>query len=247
MKPILTVECVGKSFGERRVLSSASLRAVPGELRILLGRNGIGKSTLLKIAAGLIAPDTGSIHFDGRAHLSVRLRDMAADGLFYLPDHDLLSTAFTVRHQLAMIRRQFRGGDIEEAAERMGVGAHIDKRPNQLSGGERRRAEVAAVFVRKPRCLLADEPYRGVAPKDAEDLTKAFAVLASSGVAIVITGHDVPTLLDAADHVTWCTSGTTYELGPPAIAIRNEAFRRDYLGTWFHSPLDPVPGLRQTT
>jgi ABC-type multidrug transport system ATPase subunit len=234
--PLLTVECVGKSFGERRVLSSASLRAVPGELRILLGRNGIGKSTLLKIAAGLIAPDTGSIHFDGRSHLAVRLRDLAADGLFYLPDHDLLSTAFTVRQQLEMIRRQFRGGDIEHAAERMGVVGHIDKRPQQLSGGERRRAELAAVFVRKPRCLLADEPYRGVAPKDAEDLTAAFSALAADGVAIVVTGHEVPTLLGAADHVTWCTSGTTYELGPPAVATQNEAFRRDYLGTWFQSP-----------
>jgi ABC-type lipopolysaccharide export system ATPase subunit len=119
----------------------------------------------------------------------------------------------------------------------MGVAAQVDRRPHQLSGGERRRAEVAAVFVRKPRCLLADEPYRGVAPNDAEDLTKAFSALASSGVAIVVTGHEVPTLLDAADHVTWCTSGTTYELGPPATAIHNEAFRRGYLGTWFHSPV----------
>jgi lipopolysaccharide export system ATP-binding protein len=235
VKPILTAECVGKTFAGRRVLSSASLRAVPGELRVLLGRNGIGKSTLLKIGAGCIAPDSGSIHFAGRAYLSVRLRDLAAGGLFYLPDHDLLSTAFTVRQQLEMVRRQFDGGDSAEAAALMGIASHLDKRPFELSGGERRRAEVAAVFVRRPLCLLADEPYRGVAPKDAEDLTKAFSSLAADGVAVVITGHEVPTLLDAADHVTWCTSGTTYELGPPQIAIRNESFRREYLGSWFYS------------
>ena len=94
MTPILAVECVAKAFGERRVLSSASLRAVPGELRALVGRNGAGKSTLLKIAAGCLAPDTGSIHFAGRAYLSAKLHDLAAHGLFYLPDHDLLSSAF---------------------------------------------------------------------------------------------------------------------------------------------------------
>lgn len=230
MRPILTAECVAKSFSGRRVLSSASLRAVPGELRVLLGRNGVGKSTLLKIAAGCIEPDSGSIHFAGRAYLSVRLRDLAIEGLFYLPDHDLLSTAFTVREQLEMIRRQFKGGDSVEAAKRLGVADHLDKRSFELSGGERRRAELAAVFVRRPRCLLADEPYRGIAPIDAEDLTRAFSALAADGVAVVITGHEVPTLLGVADHVTWCTSGTTYELGPPAIAKRNEAFRREYLG-----------------
>ncbi|MEO5590339.1 MAG: ATP-binding cassette domain-containing protein [Gemmatimonadaceae bacterium] len=217
------------------MLTSASLRAVPGEVRILLGRNGVGKSTLLKIAAGCVAPDSGSIHFDARAYLSVRLCDLATRGLFYLADHDLLSSAFTIRRQLEMIRRQFDGADPETAAEVMGVFAQLDKRPFELSGGERRRAEIAAAFVRRPRCLLADEPYRGIAPKDAEDLTAAFSRLAADGVAVVITGHEVPTLLDAADHVTWCTSGTTYELGHPRVATQHDAFRREYLGTWVHS------------
>jgi len=213
---------------ERALLGNLGVSPV---LRMLVGRNGVGKSTLLKIAAGLIAPDSGSIHFAERAYLSVRLCDLAAEGLFYLPDHDLLSTAFSVRQQLEMIRRQFDGGDCAEAAERMGVAEHVDKRVYQLSGGERRRAELAAVLVRRPRCLLADEPYRGIAPIDTEDLTRAFASLAADGVAVVITGHEVQTLLAAADHVTWCTSGTTYELGAPAVATRNEAFRREYLAS----------------
>lgn len=235
MKPILSAECVAKSFAGHQVLTSASLRAVPGELRVLFGRNGIGKSTLLKIAAGRITPDNGSVHFAGRAHLSVSLARLAADGLFYLPDHDLLSSAFTFRHQLEMFQRQFGGGDPAEAADRMGVAELLDERPFEMSGGERRRAEIAAVFVRRPRCLLADEPYRGVAPRDAEDLTTAFSQLAADGMAVVITGHEVPTLLAAADHITWCTSGTTYELGPPPVATRNAAFRREYLGDWFSS------------
>lgn len=230
MTPLLSAECVTKTFGGRRILSSATLRAESGEFRVLFGRNGIGKSTLLKIAAGRVAPDGGSVQFAGRAYLSAHHADLASDGLFYLPDHDLLSRAYTVREQLAMIRRQFQGGDIDAAAERVGIAAHLDKPPSRLSGGELRRAELAAVLVRQPRCLLADEPYRGISPKDAEDITAVLTELARAGAAVLITGHEVPTLLDAADHISWCTDGTTYELGPPAVAVRHEAFRRQYLG-----------------
>ena len=234
MTEILRADSIGKSFRGTRVLSSATLRAVPGEVRVLFGRNGIGKTTLLRIAAGLLRPDTGVVHFDGHFYESASLSALAGAGLFYLPDRDLLSSAFSVRKQLEMFRRQFDGGDVAESAAQVGVADRIDKHPDQLSGGERRRAELAAVLVRRPKCLLADEPFRGIDPRDAEDLTRVFVDLAARGIAVVITGHDVPTLLDAAHQVSWCTSGTTYELGPPAVATRHDAFRRDYLGTWSH-------------
>jgi ABC-type multidrug transport system ATPase subunit len=229
---LLVADCVGKSFRGRRVLSSASLRAVEGEFRVLLGRNGSGKSTLLKIAAGWTAPDSGTLSYDGELLHSASLPALARRGVFFLPDHDLLSNAFTVRTQLEMLRRQFDGASIAEAATKMRVSELLDVRPAALSGGERRRAELAAVFVRRPRCVLADEPYRGVAPLDAERLTEAFTDLAASGVAVVATGHEVPTLLAAAHHVTWCTSGTTYELGAPAMAEQHEQFAREYLGQY---------------
>ncbi len=232
MNPVLVADSVSKTFGVRRVLTSASLRAVPGELRVLFGRNGEGKSTLLRIAAGIIAPDSGAVRFRENVRLSWRLDQLAAEGLFFLPDYDLFSRAFSVRSQLTMIQRRYNGGDVVEAAERMGVGEHLNKKPYEMSGGELRRMEVAAVFVRRPVCFLADEPYRGVAPVIAEHLTQAFRDLAADGVAVVVTGHEVPTLLAAADHVTWSTSGTTYELGPPASAESHETFRREYLGSW---------------
>jgi ABC-type multidrug transport system ATPase subunit len=231
MNPLLVADCVSKSYRGRSVLSASSLRAVPGELRILLGRNGVGKTVLIKIAAGLIQPDAGFVRYGDQTYLPARLRQLAEHGLFYLPDHDLLSAAFSVRRNLEMIRRQFNGASVEESAFRVGVAERLDARPGQLSGGEQRRAELAAILVRRPRCLLADEPYRGIDPKDAEHLTRTFRELASGGVAVVVSGHEVPTLLDAADHVTWCTAGTTYELGSPSIASQHDAFRRDYLGT----------------
>ena len=232
MNPILRADSIGKSFAGKRILSSATLRAVPGEVRVLFGRNGIGKSTLLKIAAGLLPPDTGAVHFDGHVHESATLYALARKGLFYLPDHDLLSPAFSVGRQLEMFRGQFNGAAVADAAMRLGIAGQLDKRPHDLSGGERRRAELAAVLVRRPRCLLADEPFRGITPRDIEDLTRHFVDLATGGMAVVVTGHDVPSLFSAAHHISWCTSGTTYELGAPAVAARHQGFRRDYLGTW---------------
>jgi ABC-type multidrug transport system ATPase subunit len=236
MTAILTADCVAKSFGDRRVLSSASLRAVPGELRALLGRNGIGKSTLLKIAAGWIVPDTGAVHFADIAYLATSPAVLAARGLFFLPDHDLLSDAFSLGHQLEMFSRQFSGGNVKEVSARLGLADRLDRRPGSLSGGERRRADLAAVLVRRPRCLLADEPYRGIAPLDAAVLTETLLELARDGTAIVVTGHEVPILLEAAHHLTWCTSGTTYELGSPRAALEHDAFRREYLGAWLRTP-----------
>jgi len=227
---LLAADCVGKSYDGRRVLSSASLRAVPGQVRALMGRNGSGKTTLLRIAAGLMEPDTGHVSWEGRA-AQWRLPALAERGLFFVPDHDLLSPAFTLRRQLEMMRRQFGGEDSLTAASRVGLAARLDQRVSALSGGELRRAELALAVARAPRCLLADEPFRGVAPVDAEWQVAIFRAFAQAGTAVVISGHEVHTLLDAADHVTWCTSGTTYELGASDAARRDERFHREYLGT----------------
>jgi len=230
--PILVADCVTKSFGEHRVLTAGTLRAEPGQVRVIFGRNGIGKSTLIKIAAGHIAPDSGVVHYRGTAQLRVRHASLARDGLFYLPDHELLSESFTLRRQLGFYEERFRRRSVSAAAEMTNVTHLLDRRPRSFSGGELRRAELALVLVRRPDCLLADEPYRGIAPVDHDALTALFRLLAADGCAVVVTGHEVPTLLAAADHVTWCTAGTTYELGPPEVAQRHEEFRREYLGRW---------------
>jgi ABC-type multidrug transport system ATPase subunit len=221
---------VAKSFGSVRVLTSASLRAEPGQVRAIMGRNEVGKSTLLKIAAGWIAPDSGIVRVDDTAYPAVSLAVLAKRGVFYWPDQHLLSRAFTVRVQLTMIQQQFGGADVESAAERTRITELLDERPDVLSGGDRRRVGLAAVLVRRPRCLLADEPCRGLDPKDVEWLTAQLRMLAENGVAVVVTGHEVPVLLAGADHITWCTSGSTCELGPPNVAVTNHQFCRGYLG-----------------
>lgn len=221
VEPALVADCVARSFGERRVLSAASLRAVPGELRVLLGRSGAGKSTLMKIAAGWMPADSGIVRMNGEAGLLWTPAALARLGVFYLPDTGALSSALTVGAQLAMLAERFPSGMAPvQAMEQLGVERFTDSRPHALSGGEQRRAEVAAIFVRRPTVLLADEPLRGIAPIDQERILRAFRTLAAEGCAVVVTGHDVSALLDAGDHVTWCTSGTTYELGAPTLAKR---------------------------
>ena len=104
----------------------------------------------------------------------------------------------------------------------------MDVRPSSLSGGELRRAELALALARRPRCLLADEPFRGIAPVDHDLLSDIFRGMAAEGCAVVVTGHEVATLLALAHHVTWCVSATTYELGSPEAAMKHEAFQREY-------------------
>jgi ABC-type multidrug transport system ATPase subunit len=230
MREVLVADCVSKRYGDRWVLHSASLRATRGELRALLGRNGTGKSTLLKIAAGILRPDAGTVRFNGVARDRPTLASLARDGFCFVPDHDLLSSAFTIREQFAFAAPDD-ASRINSVAQRLNLTSLINARPFELSSGERRRAEIGFALLRQPVCLFADEPLRNLAPIDAEALLQVFVETARAGCAVVITGHEVPALLAAADHITWCTAGTTYEMGPPFIARTDDRFMRDYLGS----------------
>jgi ABC-type multidrug transport system ATPase subunit len=228
---MLVADCVSKAYGTRRILTAGSLRAHAGQVRVLLGRNGIGKSTLLKIAAGVIRADAGTVHLDGQFLPKPSLPRLARDGVFYLPDHHILSPFMTLGAQLRLFERRFAARSAEEAARLARVDHLLDARPSTLSGGELRRAELALALARRPRCLLADEPFRGIAPLDHDLLSEIFRGMATEGCAVILTGHEVRSLLALADHVTWCTAGTTYELGAPERALEHEAFRREYAAT----------------
>lgn len=229
-RPVFAADSISRSFGDRRVLKSASVWGYEGKITVLFGRNGCGKSTLLKIGAGLLRADQGVIHFGGQSYLHPRLPALASKGLFYLPDRDLLSRRLSVREQLRAVEWRFGGARTGEILNRLGIRDRIDQTPDELSGGERRRAEVAAALIRAPRCLLADEPFLGINPGDGAVLSEAFRALAREGCALVITGHEVRHLLDLADDIVWMTSGTTHALGAPDEAARHEQFRREYLG-----------------
>ena len=231
MKPLLVAESIGKRFGGHAVLTAATLRVEPGVITVLVGRNGVGKSTLLKITAGWMRPDYGAVHFRGRCHLPARLHRLAEEGLFYLPDRELLSPGLSVREHLECVARRWGGRELEKVVRITGLAEALAERPRILSEGERRRAELAVALLRRPACLLADEPYRGLAPYDAETLCACFRELAEAGCGLVISGHEVPALWSVADRVVWCTDGTTYELGSPTAAANDWRFRQGYLAS----------------
>jgi ABC-type lipopolysaccharide export system ATPase subunit len=232
----LVADCVSKAFGERKVLTSASLRAKPGEVRAIFGRNGEGKSTLLKIAVGRLRPDSGVVRMGDTAFERASLPALAGLGVFYLPDHDILTPVYDLEKQLLLFERRYGRRHARDAARMARVEHLLERSPASFSGGELRRAEIALAITRMPTVLVADEPYRGITPADHDDLTSLFRAMAADGCAVVVTGHEVMSLLAAADHVTWCTQRTTLELGTPAQACEHDSFRRDYLGPNFCPP-----------
>ncbi len=230
MKPILAAESIGKSFGRTRVLASAGLWASPGSITALLGRNGSGKTTLIKIAAGWLRPDFGVVIFGDRRFTRPRLSTLARLGLFYLPDRDLLVPNHTLRRHLEAVKRRFAAARVEEGVDRLAVQPFLDRKPASLSGGERRRAELAVALARTPLCLLADEPFRELMPTETRSIADALRWLADDGCAVVVAGQEAETLLELADVVIWQTAGTTYYLGAPQEARRHPRFQRHYLG-----------------
>ncbi|HEX9106308.1 MAG TPA: ATP-binding cassette domain-containing protein [Longimicrobiales bacterium] len=231
MTPLFAAESVGKAFRGVSVLTAASVRATAGAVTLLAGRNGCGKSTLLRIGAGVLAADHGVVRFAGEAWERPRLHRLARLGLFYLPDRGLLSRRLMLRQHLAALEWHFGTSAQREVLADLEIERLLDERPDTISGGERRRAEVALAALRAPRCLLADEPLMGIAPADAERIARALRRLADGGCAVVVTGHEVPELLALADQVVWMIGGTTHDLGTPGDAAAHEYFRRQYLGT----------------
>lgn len=243
--PTLVADSVGRSFGRREVLTTASLRALPGKIVALLGRNGSGKTTLLRIVAGELAPAWGSVRMGGTVRLRTRLHAMAAEGFFYLPQDGILPRATTPRALARTVLRRIREGrglrmlpspakaratTLVAWAERWRITPLLDRPRHRLSVGERNRAGLALALLRAPLCLVADEPFTGGAPLDRALIAEMLGTLRDRGCAVVVTGHEARELLDLADRVVWMVAGTTHDLGPPAEARQHHQFRREYLG-----------------
>jgi ABC-type multidrug transport system ATPase subunit len=228
--PILEADSVGKRFADRKILSSASVAVHAGEMTGLLGRMGEGKSTLLKICVGLVGSDSGWVKYKGKLRPSPRLSTLASEGVYYLPEYGSLASSLSLQEHFDLFRRRFSLESPAQIVDRFDLGGFLKASPDKLSTGERRRAELAILSYRRPECLLADEPFRGLGPISADAIGRGLQDLASTGCAILLTGHEVRTIIPFLTSIVWLTSGTTYSLGRPAVAWQNEYFRREYLG-----------------
>lgn len=228
----LRVDSIGKRYGSARVLTAASLVARPGSITALVGRNGAGKTTFLKICAGWIRADHGTITYRGSIYPRARLHELARKGMCLLPaEQPLLSPSFRLGRQLETIAGPHGSPELEAVVARFRLDPLLSQWPHVLSTGERRRASFAVAELIGPHCLLADEPLRDLAPLDAELVCASLRTLRANGCAIVVTGHDTSAMFELADKIVWMTAGTTHPLGTPAEAREHWQFRQEFLGT----------------
>ncbi len=228
---MLEADSIGVRYGGRQVLSAASLRARPGQITLLVGRNGAGKSSLLRACVGAGPLLHGIVRFQGTTHYPPRLHRLAREGLFWLPDEPILDPFLPLGRQLKAVAEHFGTTDVERVAAALRIETHWHTAPARLSGGETRRASVAMALARNPRCLVVDEPFRGLSPIDAELLGGVFRQMVDEGRAVLMTGHEMPILRTLADAVVWCTAGTTHQYADPATAWDNHELRRDFWGS----------------
>jgi ABC-type multidrug transport system ATPase subunit len=228
--PRLRFDSFGKRFGLRTVLKSASAWAWPGRITLLMGRNGCGKTTLLRCGLGLTWTEFGVVLLEGR-RVSGGLPEMSQAGVVFLPDRRLLSPRMTLREHLAAFEQARHEVLDPGPAASLDVEDLLDSRSSRMSGGEQRRAEIWLTVMTGTSCLIADEPFVGIAPADRSRVAGALRSRADAGAAILITGHEIEDLFDLADEVIWMVAGTTHGLGTPEEAARHAQFRLEYLGT----------------
>jgi len=228
--PRLRFDSMGKKFGLKTVLKSASAWAWPGRITLLMGRNGCGKTTLLRCGLGLTRADFGTVLLDGR-RVTGGLPRLAGGGVFFLPDRRLLSPRLTVRQHMEALEKVRPNGLDHDPPAALDIRDFLDSRRTRMSGGEIRRAEIWLAVASAASCLIADEPLLGIAPADRSRVAEALRARAATGTAILVTGHEVEDLFDLADEVIWMVAGTTHGLGTPDEAARHSQFRLEYLGT----------------
>ena len=235
----LVVDRLFKSFGERQVVHGVSLRLRRGEVVGLLGPNGAGKTTCFYMITGLIPVDEGSIQLDGRDITALPMYQRARMGLGYLPQEASIFRGMTVEENvLAVVEmREKETGRAREATaallDELRI-SHLKSAPAvSLSGGERRRVEIARALASEPSFMLLDEPFAGIDPLAIADIRDVIGYLKGRGIGILITDHNVRETLDIIDRASIIHAGEVLFEGAPQEIVDNPDVRRVYLGDRF--------------
>ena len=228
-----------KKYGSRTVVQDASLSLKSGEVVGLLGPNGAGKTTSFYMIVGLIAADGGEIFIDDTNITHMPIHRRARLGLGYLPQEASIFRRLTVEQNIRAVLelQQFPDEDIEnrltELLDDLHI-SHIRKNPAiSLSGGERRRVEIARALATDPRFILLDEPFAGVDPIAVLDIQKIIRFLKGRNIGVLITDHNVRETLGICDRAYIINAGSVMAEGKPDEIIYNEGVRKVYLGEHF--------------
>ena len=228
-----------KQYKARKVVKDVSLEVKSGEVVGLLGPNGAGKTTCFYMIVGLVPVDGGEIFLDGQSMTRMPIHSRARLGLSYLPQEPSIFRKLTVAENVRAVLelQDIRRGDIEERLDELLHDLHVSHLKNSaaisLSGGERRRVEIARALASNPRFILLDEPFAGVDPIAVIDIQKIIRYLRDSGIGVLITDHNVRETLGICDRATIINAGEVLAAGHPAEIVDNESVRRVYLGEHF--------------
>lgn len=235
----LVVDNIGKSFRKRSVVKGVSLRLARGEVAGLLGPNGAGKTTCFYMITGLIPVDYGSIFLDGENITRQPMYQRARMGVGYLPQETSIFRAMTVEENVMAVvelreRSQARAkANVTELLQELRI-EHLRNSPAvSLSGGERRRVEIARALASEPSFMLLDEPFAGIDPLAIADIREVITYLKGRGIGILITDHNVRETLDIIDRASIIHAGEVLFEGTPDQIVDDPEVRRVYLGERF--------------
>ena len=237
---ILTAQNLAKSYKGRQVVHDVSLNVNSGEIVGLLGPNGAGKTTTFYMVVGLVKNDHGSIKIDGQDITLLPMHNRAQQGIGYLPQEASIFRRLSVYDNLMAvleIRKDLSAKQRKERAEELIDEFHIDHIRNNLgqslSGGERRRVEIARALAVNPKFILLDEPFAGVDPLSVIDIKKIILHLKDRGLGVLITDHNVRETLDVCERAYIVSAGNMIATGSPQQILQNEDVKRVYLGDQF--------------
>jgi lipopolysaccharide export system ATP-binding protein len=235
----LVASNLGKSFKKRPVLRDVNVSVQRGEAVGLLGPNGAGKTTCFYIITGLIAPDVGSVSLDGNDITDLPMYRRARLGIGYLPQEASIFRGLTVEQNIRAVLevnepvREVREKMIDDLLAEFSI-SHLRRAPAMaLSGGERRRVEIARALAIQPHFMLLDEPLAGIDPIAVGEIRKLVAHLKDRGIGVLITDHNVREALDIVDRAYVLHEGRVLREGLPAEIVADEDVRRVYLGERF--------------
>lgn len=235
----LSAEHISKRYDGRRIVDDISLSVSSGEVVGLLGPNGAGKTTTFHILTGMLRPESGGVRLDGQDISGLPMYQRALMGISYLPQEPSIFRKLTVKDNLRAVleisglSREEMEYRVEHLLAEYNLGGFADREGSRLSGGERRRAEIARSVATEPKFILFDEPFTGIDPIAIIELKKMIRYLKDRGLGILITDHNVRDTLSITNRAYILSGGHILDEGSPDALVANPRVKDVYLGEEF--------------
>ena len=233
---ILKANKISKSYGNKQILNDIDLEINTSNINGLLGPNGAGKTTFFYILAGLLHPSSGNITFNDALITKKSIRERADLGIVYLPQEPSIFRALSVFDnvksalELRKINKKDLNHKTEEILEDFDIRSIALQKGNELSGGQRRRVEIARSIALNPKFIMLDEPFAGIDPIAIQELKKLIEKLSKKGLGILISDHNVKATMDICEEIFVINQGFIISKGTPEEVSQNEMVKRTYLG-----------------